>query len=113
MFKDTQEELQRLEAELLQEEAAAREEAEQDAFLDDPADFGEDTPEIYQNYANQYRHIHAYNTDVTDEDLEAYSEEVYRPRKKKDLLVLSAIALALIAGILAVLAYWALRFGGR
>lgn len=111
MFKDTREELQRLEEALLQEAAAEQEEKEQDALLDDPADFGEDTPEIYQNYHN--RHIRAYNTDVSDEDLDAYSEEVYQPRKRKELLVLSAIALCLIAGILAVLAYWAVRLWGR
>ena len=112
MFKDTRKELQRLEAELLQEEAAEQEEQEQDALLDDPDDFGEDTPEIYQNYSNHYGRIKAYNTDVTDEDLEEYSEEVYRPRKRTDLLVLSAIAMALVAGILCVLAYWALRLWG-
>lgn len=111
MFKDTRQELQRLEEALLQEAAAEQEEKEQDALLDDPGDFGEDTPEIYQNYRN--RHIRAYNTDVSDEDLDTYSEEVYQPRKRKDLLVLSVIALCLIAGILAVLAYWAVRLWGR
>ena len=110
MFKDTQEELERLKAELLEEEAAEQEEKAQDVLLDDPGDFGEDTPEIYQNYHN--RRIKAYNTDITDEDLGAYSEEVYQPRKRNDLTMLSVIALCLVAGILAVLAYWAVRLWG-
>ena len=51
-----------------------------------------------------------YNTDSTDTDLNAYSEEVCQPKNKKGLTALTVIALCLIAGILGVLAYWLTRY---
>ena len=66
MFRDTSEELARLEAELLAEEEPEEE------LLPEEEDSWE-YEEEYPNYANGYQ---VYNTDQTDEDLEYYSEEV-------------------------------------
>ena len=109
MFKDRQEELERLEAELLQEEP----QEETDDLPEEDYRFGEETPEVYRNFSNGYREVRAYNTDRTDEELEHFSEEVRQPRKNTDILVLCAIALCLIAGIIGVLCWWAVRFMGR
>ena len=107
MFKDRQEELERLEAELLQEEPAEEDIPEEEDL------FGEEIPEIYRNHAKGYGKIHAYNTDVTDGDLERFSEEVREPKKHTDVLVLCAVAMCLITGIIGVLCWWAVRFLGR
>ena len=50
-----------------------------------------------------------YNTDWTDEDLEDYSDEVYE-QPKDDLRGLVVLAMFLLAGILGVLAFWAVRY---
>lgn len=118
MFKDKQEELKRLEEELLQEEFLEEEEQETpeentDTFLEDTYFFGKDTPENYRNYSNDYGNYRAYNTDTTDEDLEAYSEEVREPKRQTDIWILCAIALCLMIGIIGVLGWWAVRFLGR
>ena len=103
MFKDTQKELERLEAELL-----AQEPEEEDSLLDDDEDFGEDAPEVYRNFSNRYR---AYNGDRTDWDPEELSEELERPRKA-GIWGLCALAMGLIAGIFLILAWWAAKFYG-
>ena len=88
MFRDTQEELERLQEQLLQEEEAADsleqlpEEADFEALLYD-ADQGQ-TPSVYQNYSNDYGKslrnfasgYQAYNTDKTDTDMDQYSQQV-------------------------------------
>ena len=103
MFKDKQEELERLEAQLLQEDV------EEDLPDGEQEEAEEVPPVIYHNYSNDYgRRI--YNTDTADMDLEEYSDEVYEPRKRSDVLVLSAIALALVGAILGVLAWWVARY---
>ena len=109
MFKDRQEELKRLEAELLQEEPLE----EQEDISEEDYRFGEETPEVYRNFSNGYGKVHAYNTDITDEDLEQFSEEVRQPKRNTDILVLCAIAMCLVAGIIGVLCWWAVRFMGR
>ena len=103
MFKDAKEELQRLEAELLKE--AAAEEDEQDAPLDEPND---ELP----NHSKLHRSVRAYNTDVSDDDLETYSREVYQIRKRSVLMTRFAFAMALVAITLCALAYWAIRLWG-
>ena len=105
MFKDTQKELQRLEAELLAEEPENEEEYEDD-LLDYDDDFGEE--EQHRNFSNRYR---AYNGDRTDWDPEKLSEELERPRKA-GIWGLCALAMALIAGIFFVLAWWVAKFNG-
>ena len=115
MFKDTQKELERLEAELLaeeeeelEEEYEEDEEAWEDDLLDDDDDFGEDSPEVYRNFSNRYR---AYNTDRTDWDPEELGEELEEPRKPS-IWGWCALALTLVACILLVLIWWAVRFYG-
>ncbi len=112
MFRDQQQELKRLQEQLLLEEQQEQEQAQLDALLDDPADFGEASQDIYKNYSNAYGKVRIYNTDKTDEDLESYSEEVRQPKKHWDILALCAVALCLLAGIFAVLAWWAVRYLG-
>ncbi|MBO5953640.1 MAG: hypothetical protein J6Q53_05940 [Oscillospiraceae bacterium] len=110
MFEDKRKALEALEAELLKEEAAEQEDRlfpDEDALLDDPADIGEYPPEAHSNYQTR---LHAYNTDHADTDLDDYSEQVRRPRRDTGTLTLIAIALCLLAGILAVLVYWFIRF---
>ena len=104
MFKDTQKELQRLEAELM-----AQEDQEQaDDLLDDEDDFGEDMPENYRNFSNRYK---AYNADRTDWDPGDMAQELDRKRRP-GIWVLCAIILGLIAGIFLLLAWWVVKFGG-
>ena len=101
MFKDTQKELQRLEAELREDEP--EEWDEEDPLLDDDDDFGEETPEIYRNFSNRYK---AYNADRTDWDPEDLGEALER-RPRQGLAV---FLLLLLAGVIAALAWW--YFGG-
>ena len=100
MFKDTEKELERLEAELMEQEP---EEYEEDDLLDDDDDFGEETPQVYRNFSNRYK---AYNTDRTDWDPDDLAEEL--ERKPKWGL---AIFLLLLLGAIGVLVWWYL--GGR
>ena len=132
MFHDAQEELKRLEAELLAEEDSPVQEPESPAQDDLPEEDDLDillaqtqrieTPEgasVYRNYSNDYGKslrnyasgYKAYNTDKTDEDLEEFSQQVYSPRKK-GLTGLVVTALLLTAAIFAVLCYLVVRFGG-
>ncbi len=101
MFKDTQKELERLEAELLEEEPEQWD--EEDPLLDDDDDFGEETPEVYRNFSNRYK---AYNTDRTDWDPEELGEELDR----KPISGLALFLLVLMAGIIGLLVWW--YFGG-
>ena len=149
MFRDTKEELRRLEEELLAAEREASEMAradrlleeflaEEDDYDDSEEDFMQDYPaglvagqNSYRNYSNNYGQIAqygqpqnygqtpnygrpqtpppVYNTDWTDEDLEDYSDEVYE-QPKDDLRGLVVLAMFLLAGILGVLAFWAVRY---
>lgn len=130
MFRDTQEALKRLEAQLLAEEDEPIGEETATGELDDiqleellrsiSDDDGEEEEieEYYKtavidsgvrNYANHYK---AYNTDSTDEDLASYSEKVRDPGNDRSITGLSILALVLLAGILGVLAWWLVRFQG-
>ena len=100
MFKDTKKELERLEAELREEEPEELD--EEDPLLDDDDDFGEETPEVYRNFSNRYK---AYNADRTDWDPEDLGEALER-RPRRGL----AVFLLLLAGVIAALAWW--YFGG-
>ena len=111
MFKDTQKELERLEAELLAQQPEDEEEPEEDwededDLLDDDDDI-EEAP-VYRNFSNRYR---AYNTDRTDWDPEELAEELEEPRKPS-IWGWCALALTLVACILLVLVWWAIRFYG-
>jgi hypothetical protein len=134
MFKDTDRELARLEAALLEaEEEEILEEDPEEEYEEDyeeeyeeelyddyeededvPAEyFYTDTrpahdPVAYQNYSNDYgrdQHVgatgyRAYNSDDCDEDLDAFSEEVYEARDEGSNtgLLITACVLAAIFG---------------
>ena len=101
MFKDTKKELERLEAELREDEPEQWD--EEDPLLDDDDDFGEETPEVYRNFSNRYR---AYNADRTDWDPEDLGEELERRPRRGWIVFL----LMLMVGVIAALIWW--YFGG-
>lgn len=107
MFRDTKEELQRLEAELLAQEQEGRDEAE--VFPEEDAS----AEPVYRNFSNQYGFSSrkVYNADRTDADPEELGEDILYPtRRPSALLVLMACVLVLAA--LAVMLLWALKRGG-
>ena len=121
MHKDTKEALQRLEAELLGDEELNHlpDDDELDALLEeflrepDEEEAPRQSRTVYQNYSNGYGTgrigYQAYNTDVTDEDLDEYSDDVYEPQKESltGLLITAAL---LLLGIAGVLLWWGIRF---
>lgn len=117
MFRDKDEELQRLAQQLLaEEEDGLPEEEAPDALersiesllSEEPA--GEH-PGAYVNYANGY-HYSAGNTDTADVDLEQYSQTVLEGPKKEKLTGLLLLMLLLLLGIVGILGYWMLRYMG-
>lgn len=124
MFKDTDEALARLEAELLQEDACAQTEEDREAGdgyeedYDRTEEFPEeallyektaswDEPMVYQNFSNNYgqEDYRAYNADTSDEDLEEYSEEVFRGESSGGITALVMIVCFLLLGITAFLLF--------
>ena len=97
MFRDRDEELNRLEAalqddgdeELPEEEYEEEEDQEEDTLPD----------------------FDAYNSDITDDDLEEFSEAVYEGSQKRRLGLL-AFMLAVVCIVLAALAICLLKYGG-
>ncbi len=109
MFKDRDDALKRMEQALLEEETQALpelyEEAEEDWDELDLYDYeAEEAP-----YVGKYE---AFNSDDSDEDLDDYSDEVAGASGEGSLMGLALTALGLMAGILAVAAYWVFRFLG-
>ena len=98
MFRDTAEELARLQAELLAEEETPADAIDEDASYEE--DFYEE--EEYPTYTEGYR---AYNTDTTDEDLEEYSETVRKGKSSRGLLVVALILCLLTLGAICLLAF--------
>lgn len=97
MFRDTAEELARLQAELLAEEEPAADPT------DEEEPYEEDLyQEDYPTYTEGYR---VYNTDTTDEDLEEYSETVRQGKSSRGLLVVALILCLLTLGAICLLAY--------
>lgn len=94
MPKDTEKELQRLESWLLAEE---EEEAPR-----------EPSPAPLDHYGAG---CNIYNSDRTDEDLDAFSEEVFSPQKN-NLTGLTLLFVLLCLGIVCVLLWWLLRWKG-
>ena len=136
MFKDTDEALARLEAELLREEEETEvlpeeEEYEYEEDFEEEADLPEeydiddtrpaDGPVIYQNYSNNYGKnlrnfasgYRAYNSDITDEDLDVYSEDVLQTEPEKSNTPLILVVCLLLLGIVAVLLLWMFLLRGN
>ena len=111
MCKDRNQELQRLEQALLEEEEEdLLSEETLNELLEDVAPAKNSVP--YQNYSNDYGQPYtAYNSDTTDTDLEEYSEEVLSADKPSytGLIVLACL---LAIGILGMVIYLMLRYGG-
>ncbi len=121
MFNDTQQQLRRLEEALLAEEPAPQDpelldEEQLDRLLEDqaPAKGGV----IYQNFSNGYGRslrnfasgYRAYNSDRADLELDDYSRQVQQGSSNNKGLV--RLACCLGAGIVAVLVYLLVRYGG-
>ena len=71
-----------------------------------------ESEQTYYNYSNRYGKLRAYNNDTTDEDLDAYSQEVYTDKKEKGTMGLVLLAAGLLVGIVLVLGLFVLRFKG-
>lgn len=122
MFRDRDEELRRLQEQLLEEEEpeenADLEEDEDfeteedlDALLDEDTEIG--ASGVYQNYSNDYgRNLRnyatgykAYNADRTDTDLERYSDAVREEPKRSSavawFVVLLLVLMGLVVGVIA------------
>ena len=119
MFKDTDEELSRLSSELLKEEDESEEydedyeeDYEEEAIF--PEYDYEDTraaqdPVAYQHYSNGYR---AYNSDDCDEDLDAFSEDVYEAEEERSNTGLVILACVLASMLALVMLFMALKYKG-
>lgn len=91
MFRDTKDALAQLEQALMEEEAAAAAESEDEAI--EPAAPSQKEPDF-----------HAYNADRTDVDMEEYADRVYHPQSKGCLplaIMLTLCVIALVLGWLA------------
>lgn len=128
MFRDKEEELQRLQAELLQQDEPDEPEelpAEEDEELLDEEELDEllkDTRAtqdtiIYQNFSNEYgkqlrnfaNNYKAYNTDKLDLDPEELSRQLDAPKRNTGLLATAAL---LAVAVLAMVCYLLLRYRG-
>ena len=101
MFRDTQEELQRIQQQLLDEDIPETDEE----LLEDIADLVDDVQEGYE--PDDF-----YNNDYTDLDPQALSEELLYEEPKENLKGLVVAAVLLTLGIVAVLGWWILRLMG-
>ena len=98
MFRDREEELDRLEAALLEQEE------EDEEYEEDEEEYEEYDEEALPDFD-------AYNADTVDEDLEEFSETVYQGSGKSPLGFL-AVLLILVSGLLLGLAWFLLKQGG-
>lgn len=137
MFKDAEEALKRLEAELLAEEEEEIEEEdfdeeyedeelleetdedllseeELDILLDDTRAYG--SAVTYQNHANHYgnrgKTPRIYNTDNVEEDLNALSDQLLEEKRSGRIGGLVALACILALGIVGVAIWWLSRYWG-
>ena len=125
MFRDKEEELRRLSAELRAEEeepeAPEQEEEELDFSLDEDTDIADMAGGVYRNASNDYGRglrnyasgYKAYNADKTEVDPQALSDAVRREdeEEEKSLTGLVIAAFVLAAGVVGMLIYW-LIWGG-
>ena len=125
MFRDAQEELKRLEAQLLAEEPEEEKkepESPEEAPPEEAELTAEDLAQLRQllkdpepeyeirNYANHYK---AYNTDRTDEDPDAYTQELESLSERRGGAVRILVAILLLAAVIGTVAWWLLRAGGH
>lgn len=123
MFRDKEEELRRLSAELRAEEEVqeAPEQEEPDFSLDEDTDIADMAGGVYRNASNDYGRglrnyasgYRAYNADKTEVDPQALSDEVLceDEEEEKSLTGLVITAFVLSAGVVGMLIYW-LVWGG-
>ena len=91
MFKDQKKELQRLEEELLKDQ-----ELYEPAM---PEEFEEDLPEEFEEYDTP--EVEGWNSDISDENLDELSQEVYdTPQKRPNRLLGIAATLLMLAAVL-------------
>ena len=89
MFRDRDEELNRLQEKLLEEEESQQEPEDTDDITFPEDEPEEEETEVYQNFSNDYGKslrnyasgYNAYNADRTDIDLESFSQQVREPKK--------------------------------
>lgn len=121
MFRDRDEELKRLQEQLLDEEAAEEiflDEDMLDALLEE--DRQGQKPGVYQNFSNRYgRELRnfasgykAYNSDTTDTELESFSEMVREPKKTIGLAWIPALLILLLAAVVVAVVWRYVRQGG-
>lgn len=121
MFRDRDEELKRLQEQLLDEEAAEEiflDEDMLDALLEE--DRQGQKPGVYQNFSNRYgRELRnfasgykAYNSDTTDTDLESFSEMVREPKKTIGLAWIPVLLILLLAAVVVAVVWRYVRQGG-
>lgn len=112
MFRDKEQELDRLSSELLAEEAEEAQQREEDWV--DEALFGDqiadaNASDVYRNFSNDYgESVDAYNADHTDLSPDELSEKLNEERVNNRGLVITACCL--LALIAAVAVYWLVRF---
>lgn len=124
MFKDTEKELRRLEAELLAEEEENDQEQEWEEALEDEDLLTdreldvllEDTQVIgaapvYQNHANNYGN-RIYNADHLEQDVQDFSDELLEQSQERRSAGLVILACLLAVGILCVAVWWVARYWG-
>ena len=129
MFRDKEEELQRLSRQLREEVEETEIEAEEteeevpdlDALLSDDTHINDMTDGVYRNASNGYGQnlrnfasgYKAYNGDKTDVDLEELSDEIRTEdeEEEKSLTGLVITAFALTAAVAGILIYWLIRGG--
>ena len=109
MFQDKEEELQRLEALLLEEEEdeqlLAEDYKDEDLSEEDPVD------QVDRFYMENTIPYQVFNTDISDEDLETFSEEVWEGKPKRGFSLVALVCI-LATGVLLAALYLMLRYGG-
>ena len=128
MFRDKEEELQRLSRQLREETEEPEEWEEEEETVPDVDDLLEDdthindmTDGVYRNASNGYGQnlrnfasgYKAYNGDRTDVDLQELSEEIRMEdeEEEKSLTGLVVTAFVLATAVVGVLIYWLIRGG--
>ncbi len=114
MFKDTEKELRRLEAELLAQEPQ-QDKTDEDALLEDILEeYGSHKEQSQQSsleYTQVYQGVRVYNNDSVEQDPEELSQELLEEPKEKGVLALAITAGVLTVAILCTIVWWIARYG--